>query len=448
MGLNKKSAVATAWVLFFCIFLTAAVFPAAAADPVVEQAEALLKQNRAAEAYALLSPHEDAMAGDPSFDYVFGVAALDAGHPDKATLALERVLAVQPNFAGARLDMGRAYFNLGDYPRARAEFNTVLGQNPPPAARQTIERYLAAIQEREKARDTLLTGFLELVGGYDSNVNNSTSQANVAVPALGNLVFTLDASNVAKHDTYTMLAGGAEISHQFRPGIAAFAGAGGRYRTNQNEDRFDIASMDGRGGVAFGGQRWLGRLSLQGERFYLDRRRNRDSRGGGADLRYAFNENWSATTFLQHNLFRFNDPSLVINDFNQTLGGVAVTRTLGSPRKALIGSFYGGHENAINDRADGDKDLEGWRAAAQFDLAESLDFFVAVGGQRGRYKKVNLAFQTERRDKLYDGAVGLVWRLSQAWSLRPQCSYAKNDSNIPIYDYQRLDCSIGARVQF
>lgn len=444
-GKKNKTAALAAFLL--CVF-TAAPLPAWADDPVIEQAETLMKENRAADAYALLLPREDAMAGDPRFDYVFGVAALDAGHPDKATLALERVLALQPNFAGARLDMGRAYFNLGDYPRARAEFNTVLGQNPPPAARQTIERYLAAIAEREKARDTLLTGFLELVGGYDSNVNNSTSQASVAVPALGNLVFTLDASNVEKHDTYTMLAGGAEVSHQFRPGLAAFAGTGGRYRTNQNEDRFDIASVDGRGGLAFGGQRWLGRLSLQGERFYLDRKRNRDSKGAATDVRYAVNDNWSGTAFLQHNQFRFTDPNLQINDFNQTLGGVAVTRTLGSPRRALIGSFYGGHENAINDRADGDKDMEGWRAAAQFDFADSLDFFIAVGGQRGRYKKVNLAFQTERRDKLYDGAVGFVWRLGQAWSLRPQCGYSKNDSNIPIYEYQRLDCSIGARYQF
>ncbi|HEY5898459.1 MAG TPA: surface lipoprotein assembly modifier, partial [Burkholderiales bacterium] len=314
--------------------------------------------------------------------------------------------------------------------------------------RQTIERYLAAINEREKARNTLVTGFVELVNGYDSNVNNSTSQSNVAVPALGNLVFTLDASNIERHDTYTMLAGGAEISHRLRPGVAVFAGTGGRYRNNHSEDRFNIGSIDARAGVAVSGEKWLARVSGQGERFFLDDKRNRDSRGAATDLRYAFNDNWSGTAFLQYNIFRFNDAALQINDFNQAIGGLALSRALGSSRRVITASGYGGHENAINDRADGDKDFEGWRIAGQADLGESLDFFIAVGGQRGRYRKVNVAFETERRDKLYDGTVGLAWRIDQRWSLRPQCSYSKNDSNIAIYDYQRLDCSVSVRAQF
>jgi hypothetical protein len=39
------------------------------------------------------------------FDYLLGIAALDSGKPDRATIAFERVLAVNPNFAGARLDL-------------------------------------------------------------------------------------------------------------------------------------------------------------------------------------------------------------------------------------------------------------------------------------------------------------------------------------------------------
>src|SRR5260221_6187151 len=90
--------------------LLAAGFPALAQQADIARAKALVDQGKPAEAYEILAPLEDKLSGDVEFDYLLGVAALDSGKPDRATLAFERVLAVNPNFAGARLDMARAYF--------------------------------------------------------------------------------------------------------------------------------------------------------------------------------------------------------------------------------------------------------------------------------------------------------------------------------------------------
>jgi len=83
---------------FLLLFLG---LPVAAQQSELEKAEALMKAGKAAEAYALLLPFEDKYAGDPRYDYLLGIAALDSGKPDKATLVFERVLAVSPDFAGA-----------------------------------------------------------------------------------------------------------------------------------------------------------------------------------------------------------------------------------------------------------------------------------------------------------------------------------------------------------
>ncbi len=138
--------------LGFCAWVTSSAALAAELD--LEKADALMKQGKPAEAYSLLEPFEFQLSGNVRFDYLLGIAALDSGRPDKATLAFERVLATDPNFTGARIDMGRAYFQLGDYTRAKAEFETVLTQNPPPAARATINNYLAAIEKQESDRKT------------------------------------------------------------------------------------------------------------------------------------------------------------------------------------------------------------------------------------------------------------------------------------------------------
>ena len=124
---------------------------AVAAELDLGKADALLKAGKAKEGYTLLAPHEYEMAGNVDYDYLLGIAALDSGKPDKASLALERVLAVNPNYIGARLDLARAYFALADYERAKTEFEAVQAQNPPPAAKTVIEQYLAAIDNEAES---------------------------------------------------------------------------------------------------------------------------------------------------------------------------------------------------------------------------------------------------------------------------------------------------------
>jgi hypothetical protein len=78
-----KHIVNMAWA---CALACAAVLPAMtyAAGPDLEQAEALLRASKAQQAYDLLEPHEFDEAGNLKYDYLFGLAALEAGKPEKA----------------------------------------------------------------------------------------------------------------------------------------------------------------------------------------------------------------------------------------------------------------------------------------------------------------------------------------------------------------------------
>jgi len=114
--------------------------------------EALVCAGKAAEAFALLESCEFDRSGIPNFDHCYGDAARESAHPDKATLALERALAVNPDYVAARLDLARGYCALGDLERARIDFGVVLAQNPPPLAKLTIERSIGEIDRRTQAR--------------------------------------------------------------------------------------------------------------------------------------------------------------------------------------------------------------------------------------------------------------------------------------------------------
>ncbi|HEU0189354.1 MAG TPA: tetratricopeptide repeat protein [Gallionella sp.] len=416
----------------------------------LRDAEDMMKDGKPADAYNLLEPLEFDRSGEVRFDYLLGIAALDSGKPDKATLAFERVLAVDPNFAGARLDMARAYYQLGDTPRAKTEFETVLKQNPPEAARATIQNYLDAIAAQEAARQTGFTAYIEGTVGNDSNVNASTGQSQISVPFFNNAVFTLNPTNVKTADDYLGVAAGAEVNRSVNSGLAVYAGADLRNRGNMSKTAFSSLSADARAGIAFGSETNLFRVGVMGGQYTLGTAHNRDNTGFNAEWRHTFSPSNQLNAFAQFTQYRFVDAAMKVNDFDQQVGGAGWLHVLADGKSALFGSLYYGTEAdvAAGGRVDGAKRLTGLRVGGQSAFNEKTELFVSLGGQAGDYSKVNTAFLRQRSDRLYDLTLGANWHLNKLWTVRPQLAYSRNDSNIVIYGYERTDVSLTLRRDF
>ena len=178
--------------------------------PAMTHARQLLNDGQPAAAYELLTQLEFEGSGNVEFDYLLGVAALDAGKPDRATLALERVLSVDPNFAGARIDIGRAYAALGNTIQAKEEFAAVLKLNPPGATRQRVEKFVAEIENRSQSDKSRWTGFFAFTLGRDSNINGATDDKNQFIP-LFNTSVVLDGNSVEMPSNYMGVAGKIQI---------------------------------------------------------------------------------------------------------------------------------------------------------------------------------------------------------------------------------------------
>ena len=419
-----------------------------ALEKLIAGAETLLKESKPAEAYALLEPKDFEYSGNIRFDYLLGISALDSGRPDKATLAFERVLAAAPNFAGARLDMARAYFHLGDISRAKTEFDAVSKQNPPQAAKVAIEKYLKVIAAAMLAQKNHYSGYVEGALGHDSNVNNSSSQSEVVVPALGNLVFTLSPTNLKTPDNYYSVAAGGEANVALSEGWGVYGGADLRKRGNHAMTAFDAGSLDARAGAILNQGNEIFRFGGTFGKYTLAEAAYRDSYGLTGDWRHNLNPSNQLNVFGQYGRNRFADSTMQVNDFNQAVIGAGMLHILASGRTALFGSINLGNEHAAHDRADGDKTGYGIRLGGQTSLDETIDAYANAGYQLGRYNKENIAFLTNRNDKLYDIAVGGIWHYDKFWTVRPQAGYSKNNSNISIYSFDRLDASITVRRDF
>lgn len=415
----------------------------------LELAQKLIVTGKPAEAYTLLEPYEFEQAGNTKFDYLLGLAALNSGQADKASMILERVLAVDPLHAAARVDLGRAYYLLGDTEHARAEFIRAQALKPPSSAQATIRQYLNAIDTTDNKPATRLSGYFEAGIGYNNNVNNSTTQSQIAIPALLDIVFTLNAANVKTADNYLGLAAGGEAIHPISPDLSVYAGVDLHNRNGMEYSAFDYVSLDGRIGASFNKNAEQFQGGLVAGTFYQGGGAvNRNSTGLNAEWRHTYSSANQAVLFSQYLRYRYPDPTLASNDFNQTIAGLGWMHLFADGRSTVYGSIFGGNEHDTNRRIDGGKTIRGARLSGQASIAERLDLFASAGVQRGKYDRTNSAFLVIRDDRQNDLTVGLTYRYRANWVFRPQISLIQNHSNIIVNQYDQADFSLTLRRDF
>jgi outer membrane protein len=181
-----------------------------ATDAELERAKTLLDQGAVQAAYELLAPLQPHRAGDPDYDYLFAVCALELGHRTEAVLALERVLSVEPDNALARAQLARAYFDLKETESARREFEALDSQDLPLQLRGSIGRYLSAIEQITEGQRPSARFFLEFATGYDSNVNGGPESKEFAVPAIPGTILRLSPSARKTADGFLSVSSGLQ----------------------------------------------------------------------------------------------------------------------------------------------------------------------------------------------------------------------------------------------
>jgi tetratricopeptide (TPR) repeat protein len=414
------------------------------ADEITDRARRLLQEKNPQAAYQLLQPLESQRAGDPEYDYLLGIAALDSGERERAVFALERVLAVNPNHAQARAEIARAYFLLGEKENALREFQNVRATNPPEAVKQTIDRYLSALG----VGATQLSGFLEIGFGWDSNVNSATASNQIAIPALGGIVATIAPSGVKIHDTFTTAGGGVSVVHGFTREWAVVAGAAVNGKFNTHQSDFNTGTVDGNLGLRWSRGREAITAGYQGQDFRVDNDDFRRSNGVVAQWQHSYSESSQVSLFVQEANLAY--PTQSIRDARRTIGGVAFGYGWDTPSKPVVfGSLYGGSEK--QKEADqpqlGHKPV-GVRLGGQVSVGANAVLFGLLSYERRVYNGDDPIFLVTRRDKQSDIRLGVNYALRPGWLLVPQVAYTDNQSNIDLDKYGRTVISLTLRKTF
>ncbi len=432
--------------MLLALSMACVAISAQAQDGLLNQASSLLAAKDAAAAYALLAPAEAQRAGDPSFDYLLGIAALDAGHVTRALFALERVVAVRPDDRLARAELGRAYLAAGDTPRAREQLALARAGDTPAEAAAAIDRVLGVIDQVVPQRGARMSGYLELGAGYDSNVNSATNQGQFAIPAFGGILFQTSEDSRRQDAVVGTAAAGAVAELPLSTDWRLIGAANVRRTVNRDVADLNTTLLDATAGLRHTAGTQSQTVALQSGIAWVGAQRYRDVFGLTAQWQTQFSEQMQGSAFGQWS--RQNFPGEIGRDNDRLVLGVGLARGFQRGVTLAYGSAY-----LLRERTDAGFDAfghhgHGWRLGLEQRLRGSLVLFGEAQYESRRYGGEEPFFNTQRKDRQTDLSAGLRHSMGERWELTGQLRYTRAASNVVLYDYVRNTFQITLRRNF
>ncbi len=446
--------------------LSCAVALALLAVPAVaathDEIKSLLEAKQYQQAYALGSEHPDQL-GQPIFDFYFGIAAIDSGVPGEGVLALERYLAKYPENRSARFHLARGYYVLGEDLMARTLFNELLA-GADAEQRDAIHKFVDAIRSRESRYTPTAAFFIEYGLGHDDNINGGVDAGQVKGLPSGFMVGS-GASQARERDFFQTLNTGAQGTLPIAPGVALYGGvqAGGRWHAGSLNDVFDQTNVAAQAGVSVLNARNLYRLGVERGQMFVDNQEylNLTSLvGEWAHQLDQFNRlnlagQWSELRYEDSTVFLDKQKTLPANSaasqrdsnlYMMTAGWTRALVTKYSPVFTLAANF--GQERSARGRPDFSRDIMGLRAGVTLQPFPKWSAAFNLTYQDSRYESIFPLGTEKRQDQYYGTEFSVAYAVDRNWSVRGDYTYAKQQSNIGFYDYDRQVVSAKVRYDF
>ena len=388
------------------------------------------------------------LIGDVHFDFLYGMAAINTGRIPEGLLALERHLAAVPANDRARLELARGYFLLGEYTRARAEFDFVLRYNPPANVRATIAGFMQAMQTRELADNRASARLYAEAGlGYDDNVNGGTFR-NDFLTTFGQIPLA-STSSAQVGDTVVQLALGGQQFRRVSNRLTVFAGADLDHREGAEHKQYNLtygnvyAGFTQLSGIA------LWRLTLSANELMVGGSRYRDTLQALLDATFTLDGRLTLQTLVMFAEQRHSTADQVRDARATSVGGTLTYNfadTPGAPQAGVRVLLT--KDDNTRRREDLSRQVELLRVFGSLAPADKWRLTAGITGYVARYQAVDIGVGTQREDTAWGADLVLSYALTPLWSLRGELFYNEVRSNQDLYDSKRAAALLKVRYQF
>ncbi|MCW9003915.1 MAG: surface lipoprotein assembly modifier [Gammaproteobacteria bacterium] len=430
----------------FLLMIFLLPFSSFAAEPFnLQLLQNLFKTYQRQQAYDYASQYLSEMEGNPYFDYLYGVSAIDSGHASQGVFALERVLFAFPQDHVTRLELARGYFILEEYARSRQEFEIVLKTRPPETVQQTAQLFIDKIRLQEARYKTTSNGYVEISMGTDSNVNSGTDQDELTI------ITTLTPDSLGQDDAFTNLSASWQITQPVAPGWLINGAITGSLRKNSDLNQFDNMTATMQAGITrlYKNSRYKGEIISQ--QYNLDGDTYRKLNGLNLSWHYAITQKSNLTTSIQYALLDY--PDQVVKNSDLATLSLSYSHTFSTTlTPTVFGSINLGtesaNENLLAAQSVTERDITGLRAGIMLGLGDKTALQLAGTIQTSEYAAPYTSFSANREDDHVSADLNLLWLFERDWRLDTKVSYSDNQSNVEIFRYSRTQFSLNLNYAF
>jgi len=418
----------------------------------IKQLQNLFKAFQRKAAYNYASTYLSQMEGNPYFDYLYGVSAIDTGHASQGVFALERVTLMVPEDHVARLELARGYFILEEYARARKEFERVMAINPPKPVKDTAQRFLDMIRIREAKYHTTSNGFLAFGMGSDSNVNSGADDD------LALLIPGLTTESLGQDDTFATLVAAWQITQPFAPGWMFNSTFTANTRINSDHDEFNTLTATIQTGInrLYKDSNYKVNIILQ--QFNLDSTKYRTLGGMNLEWHNSLTQKSKMNLSLQYAVLDYEDSAQEFRNSSLITFNTGYTHAFTGPwAPVLFSNINIGTETVDDDTASGalentERDIQGVNLGVLLNFSTKLGLQTSFNLQNSNYATEQLdvisSDQVVRDDNFYSANISLLWLFNKDVRLDTKVSYSKNDSNIKSFNYDKTQVNLNVHYAF
>jgi hypothetical protein len=350
----------------------------------------------------------------------------------------------------ARAELGRAYLAAGDADAAREQLRLARGAELPEGASAAIERVIGVIDQVAPPAGPQLSGYLELGGAYDSNVNSATHQGEFAIPAFGGILFQTAPENRQRHDLVLSTAGGMNAETTLTPSWKLVAAANLRATVDRVVHDMNTVFFDATAGLRHTAGTQSQVIALQSNAAWVGGSPYRTANGATAQWQAQLDAASQASVFGQWSRQAYKGQAQ--RDTDRSLLGLGYARAWSGAGSLAYGSAY-----VVQERAR-DADFKnyghhgaGLRLGTEQRLgtaAATITAFAEWQHEQRRYGGTEPFFDFARRDHQNDVSAGLRWTADPRWQLTMQARRTRAASNVVLYDYSRTVFQITAHRSF
>lgn len=439
----KFRAVGLRWSLGLSLMVCSFSASAVELPDLLDKGRGLIAEGSNEEAFQTFQAEELEYAGVPSYDYWFGVSAIRAGHASLGLLALDRLLLVQPEHAGGRLERAFALLQLGMLDEADDELDQLQQMNPPEKAAEVIKRYRSLIAEKRTQDER--PSHVVVVGsglGYDSNVNSAPSDY------LLDLFGGLFQSRVSGEDsTFSdfRLQYMANVPVDAIHSVQFVFGGQSRAHHKSSLDPYNLGLIQGQAVWRYSPSADLV-VNTRGELVRVYSGASYD----GLFTQYGLSSSVDIPVFLESRLelggglrsVRYDTGEANDADEISLLSGLTVPLS----SQVQVGSELTFEHEQADDRDGGSAN----RIKAQLDLNYKLNLKhrlqVSLSSQWVNYQDKGFGVYNDfvpvsRRDRSFQGGAEWLWAITPSLSLTTQAGYRQQTSSLEFFEYNQFSVS-------